>query len=186
MPNRKRAYLDLETDYVGRFPDGDPRMFRDYAGHRISVLGVRISGGETDQLIQWVGEEVSKQAVLQALVGVEMLVTYNGRSIPDGDGRIGFDFPVIAAQLGVVLDRIFPHTDLVLGCWQKGLYGGLKKVESVLGLKRTLPGKDGRWAMTSWRKYGQTGDARLLEQLLAYNREDVMMLEKVEQALRAR
>jgi len=186
MPMSTKAYLDIETNYVGRFPDSDMRMFRDYPNHKITVLGLRISDGARDQLVQYVGEEVSKEALLQALAGVELLVTYNGRSIPDAKGRVGFDFPVIAAQLDVVLDRMFRHTDLVLACWRKGFYGGLKKVEEALGLKRTLPGRDGRWAMTTWRKYSETHNPRLLEELLAYNREDIMMLEKVEQALRAR
>ncbi len=182
----RTAYLDLETNYVGRFPDGDPRMFRDYANHEITVLGLRICDGETDGLVQWVREEVSKRKLLQALASVEMLVTYNGRSIPDGRGHVGFDFPVIAARLDVVLDRMFRHTDLVLSCWRKGLYGGLKKVEDALGLKRTMPGRDGRWAMMTWRKYCQTRNPKLLEELLAYNREDVVMLEKLEHALRGR
>ncbi|MGH9403806.1 MAG: ribonuclease H-like domain-containing protein [Terriglobia bacterium] len=111
-------------------------MFRDYPHHKITVLGLRICDAETDRLVQWVGEEISKPRLLQALAGVEMLVTYNGRSVRDAKGRVGFDFPVIAAQLDVVLDKMFPHTDLVLHCWQKGLYGGLKKVEDTLGLKR--------------------------------------------------
>lgn len=179
----KKAYLDIESEYVGRFSDSDARMFRDHPNHRITVLGLRILDAESDRLVQWVGEEVSKERLLQALSEVELLVTYNGRSIPDGKGRTGFDFPVIAAQLGIVLDRMFRHTDLVLLCWQKGLYGGLKKVEDALGLRRAQPDKDGKWAMMSWRKYCQSRDPLLLEQLLAYNREDVLMLEKVEQAL---
>jgi uncharacterized protein len=186
MPSNRKAYLDVETDYTGKFPDGDQRMFRDYGSHKITVLGLRILDGKTDRLIQWVGEEVSRQVLLDALAGIKMLITYNGRSIPDGKGRMGFDFPVIAAQLGTTLDRMFPHTDLVLSCWRRGLYGGLKKVEEVLGLKRSIPGKDGRWAMMTWRKYCQGRDPRDLEELLAYNREDVMMLEKLERALRRR
>ena len=178
--------MDIETEYIGKFPDGDPRMFRDYPNHKITVLGLRIRDRETDRLVQWVAEEASKQRLLEALAGVEMLVSYNGRSIPDGKGRTGFDFPVIAAQFGVVLDRMFPYTDLVLSCWQKGLYGGLKRVEDALGLERTLPGRDGQWAMMTWRKYCKSRNPRLLEQLLAYNREDILMLEKVEHALGGR
>jgi len=97
--------------------------------------------------------------------------------------RVGFDFPVIEAQLGVALDREFAHTDLVPECWKRNLYGGLKKVEQALGLQRKLPGKHGAWAMETYRTYVKTGDKKCLEEFLAYNREDVFMLREVEQRL---
>ncbi len=180
----KKAYLDIETDYTGPYLAGDQRLFRDYRHHTITILGLRIVDQDSDRLVQWVGDDVSKARLLDVLEGTECLVTYNGRSIPDERGRTGFDLPVIAAQLGVELDRMFPHTDLVLLCWRRGLYGGLKKVEKTLGLTRTLPGKDGEWAMKTWRTYSESKDKALLDQLLLYNREDVTMLEKVEVALR--
>ncbi len=179
----KKAYLDIETDYVGTYPDGDQRLFRDYRHHHITILGLRIVDRESDRLFQWIGDDVTKSRLLEALSETTCLVTYNGRSIPDEKGRTGFDLPVIAAQLGVELDRLFPHTDLVLLCWRHGLYGGLKKVEQSLGLTRTLPGRDGKWAMETWRTYRKTNDKSLLDQLLLYNREDVMMLQEVERAL---
>jgi uncharacterized protein YprB with RNaseH-like and TPR domain len=125
--------------------------------------------------------------VLAALTGADRLFTFNGRSIPDKiKGYTGFDFPVIAAQLGVTLDREFAHTDLCPECWKAGLYGGLKKVEETLGLKRELPGKDGLWAQETWKQYKASGDARPLADLLAYNKEDVYMLRRVEAALKLR
>jgi uncharacterized protein YprB with RNaseH-like and TPR domain len=66
------------------------------------------------------------------------------------------------------------------------LYGGLKKVEVALGLKRKLPGKDGLWAQETWRQYQKSGSPRLLDELLAYNQEDVFMLQRVESALKVR
>ena len=117
----------------------------------------------------------------------DLIVTYNGRSIPDRiKGFIGFDFPVIAAQLGIVLDKEFRHRDLCPECWADGLYGGLKAVEMALRLKRRLPGRDGRWADLTWRRYEETRDERLLDELLAYNREDVYMLRLLEVALQNR
>jgi hypothetical protein len=174
----KTAYLDIETSYHGTFTD--QRLFKDCKHHRITVIGVRILDGETDAFIQLVGEDV----VLQ---GVERLVTYNGRSFPDKvKGYVGFDFPVIAAQLGVVLDQEFAHVDLCPECWRKGLWGGQKVVEQSLGLKRKLPGKDGKWADEMWKKYETTRDESLKNDVLAYNREDVMMLRSIEEALEKR
>jgi uncharacterized protein YprB with RNaseH-like and TPR domain len=101
-------------------------------------------------------------------------------------GYTGFDFPVIAAQLGVVLDKVFKHLDLCPACWKVGLWGGQKAVEEMLGLKRELPGKDGKWAENTWKKYQASRDGRLLADLLTYNREDVFMLRRIEEALERR
>jgi uncharacterized protein YprB with RNaseH-like and TPR domain len=181
----KTAYLDIETNYVGTFTD--QRLFRDCKNHKITVIGVRVVDGEKDAFVQLVSEEVTREALMAVLAGVEPIVTYNGRSIPDNvKGHIGFDFPVIAAQLGVVLDKTFQHLDLCPACWRAGLWGGQKAVEEMLGLKRELPGKDGKWADDTWKKYQATRNERLLEDLLTYNREDVFMLRRIEEALQRR
>jgi uncharacterized protein YprB with RNaseH-like and TPR domain len=181
----KTAYLDIETNYVGTFTD--QRLFRDCKNHKITVIGVRIMDGEKDAFFQLVGEEATREALLAVLAGVERLVTYNGRSIPDEvKGYTGFDFPVIAAQLGVVLDKVFKHLDLCPACWKVGLWGGQKAVEEMLGLKRELPGKDGKWAEETWKKYQASRNEGLLADLLTYNREDVFMLRRIEGALERR
>lgn len=183
-PVVKVAYLDIETDYVGVYTDR--RLFRDYKNHRIVVVGVLLVEGSENRFVQLVGENVTKDGLLENLAGVGKLVTYNGRSVPDTlKGSTGFDFPVIAAQLGVVLDRQFQHIDLVPECWKRNLYGGQKKVEERLGLQRVLPGKDGYWAAQMWRKYRETNDRRYLDDLLTYNREDVFMLREIELRLQS-
>ena len=181
----KTAYLDIETRYVGKFTD--QRLFKDYKNHRITVIGVRVVDGASDAFIQLLGNDVTRANLMLALKGVERLVTYNGRSIPDKvKGYTGFDFPVIAAQLGVVLDKEFQHVDLCPECWRKGLWGGQKSVEQTLGLRRKLPGKDGKWADEMWKKYEETRDEGLKKEVLAYNEEDVMMLRSIEEALQKR
>ena len=181
----KTAYLDIETSYLGRLPF--PDLCRDYKNHRITVIGIRIIDGAHDSFLQLVGEQITKANLMQAREGVERIVTYNGRSVPDTvKGYIGFDFPVIAAQLGVVLDRVFAHTDLCPECWKAGLWGGQKPVEEILGLKRKHPDRDGAWADRTWKEYEQSGNPRLLNELLAYNKEDVFMLRRIEEALMKR
>ena len=181
----KTAYLDIETNYVGSYTDR--RLFRDCKNHKITVIGVRIVEGAKDAFIQLIGEEATREVLMAVLAGVERIVTYNGRSIPDEvKGYTGFDFPVIAAQLAVVLDRTFTHLDLCPECWKAGLWGGQKAIEEMLGLKRELPGKDGKWADNAWKRYEATHDERLLQDLLTYNREDVFMLRRIEEALEAR
>jgi len=175
----KVAYLDIETDYVGVCTD--QQLFSDFKNHSITVLGARVMDGQEDLFFQLIGSQITKQELLQILSGVLKIVTYNGRSKPDLlKNRIGFDFPVIAAQLGVVLDEEFEHMDLVPECWRRNLYGGQKKVEQKLGLQRTLPGKDGAWAGLAWRKYQETREEIHLNELLTYNREDVFMLREIE------
>jgi hypothetical protein len=175
------AYLDIETNYVGKFTSDDDRFFRDSKNHLLTVLGVRLLDNDSDSFVQFFGKEISKAALLQALEGTKKMVTYNGRSTPDPiKNRVGFDFPVIAAQLGIVLDKEFPHVDLCLECWKHNLYGGLKKVERTLGLRRQFPDREGAWAMETFRSYVKTGDERLRSELLAYNREDVYMLRELE------
>jgi uncharacterized protein YprB with RNaseH-like and TPR domain len=181
----KTAYLDIETNYVGKFTD--QRLFRDCKNHKITVIGVRILDGASDAFIQLVGKDATKANLMLVLNGVERLVTYNGRSIPDSvKGYVGFDFPVIAAQLGVVLDQEFAHVDLCPECWRKGLWGGQKVVEQSLGLKRKLPGKDGKWADETWKQYEVTQDERCKNEVLAYNQEDVLMLRCIEEAIEKR
>jgi hypothetical protein len=184
MSAMRVAYIDIETDYTGALTPDDQEYFRDFKNHRLSVVGIRVVDEERDTFAQLIGPQATRQALLAALTGVEKIVSYNGRSVPDPvKGRVGFDFPVIAAQLGVTLDREFPHDDLVLRCWRNGLYGGLKKVEQTLGLARRRPGRDGQWAMQAWRDYQRTGNRERLEEMLEYNREDVFMLREVERAL---
>jgi uncharacterized protein YprB with RNaseH-like and TPR domain len=175
------AYLDIETNYVGTFASDDDRFFRDSKNHLITVLGVRILDKDDDEFIQLFDKEITKAKLVQILSGAEKIVTYNGRSIPDPiKGRVGFDFPVIAAQLGVVLDEEFEHLDLCPECWKHDLYGGQKKVEQKLGLQRKSPDREGSWAMETYRRFVKTGDEKLRSELLAYNREDVFMLRELE------
>jgi uncharacterized protein YprB with RNaseH-like and TPR domain len=176
------AYLDIETTYTGRFTD--QRVFKDRKNHRITVLGMRAIHQDKDSFLQLVGNEVSKTALLNALRGMELIVTYNGRSIPDEVKRCtGFDFPIIASQLGVVLDREFKHLDLCPVCWQRGLWGGQKTIERLLGLERKLPDMDGGWADAAWKRYEKSRDESILKNLLEYNREDVFMLHRIREVL---
>jgi uncharacterized protein YprB with RNaseH-like and TPR domain len=181
----KIAYLDIETNYTGKF--SDQRRFSDHENQRITVFGLRVLQEDKDSFLQLVDKEISKVVFLSALMGIDLIVTYNGRSIPDKvKGHIGFDFPVIASQFGVVLDKEFRHLDLCPACWQRGLWGGQKAIERSLGLKRRLPGRDGAWADATWKKYETIRDEKILSELLEYNREDVFMLRRIHEALQMR
>ena len=146
------AYLDIETTGLSPF------------FHEITVIGVYLASSSDSRLVQLVGEEVTRDRLLDALEGAGTIFTYNGS---------GFDLPFIHAQLGVDLDKIFHHHDLMHDCWSNNLYGGFKAVEQQLGIPRQLKGMSGRDAVVLWWKYQNEGDRDSLAQLLQYNGEDV-------------
>jgi uncharacterized protein len=150
-----RAYLDIETTYDGA----------------ISIVGVYRPDIGTIQLI---GGGVHDLALLEALAGVKTIVTFNGS---------GFDLPVIRKRMYVDLKRDFEHCDLMYVCRRKGLRGGLKRVETMLGIGRATAGISGWDAPRLWYRYDVGGDRAALHTLLEYNREDVVNLALMEECL---
>ncbi len=143
-----KAYLDIETSFEGS----------------ITVVGLyRPDRG----LTQLVAPAVTRGNLEVALLGVDSLVTYNGSR---------FDLPIIGRQLGLPISHDFASHDLMYHCWQRGLYGGLKRVEEKLGIPRASRGIDGWEAMRLWWRYHRFHDEVSLATLLLYNREDVLNL----------
>lgn len=147
--NSKLAFLDIETSW----------------SRHITVIGVYRPLLGTKQLI-W--PDISTKSLRELLEGVKTLFTYNGSR---------FDLPVIKGHMGIDLSQELEHSDLMLDCWKNGLYGGLKRVEQILGIHRDTEGIDGLAAMNLWEQYRRQGDSEALEVLLRYNREDIENLE---------
>ena len=156
------AYLDIETTGLS------------WCRHQITVVGVYLVEGEAGRLAQLVGDEVSERTVLQVLEGVQSIYTYNGSR---------FDLPFIQARLGLDLDTMFYHQDLMYDCWRSNLKGGLKAVERTLKIPRERPDLDGRDAVILWRRYQEYGDLHSLWVLLKYNQEDVTNLKVLREKL---
>jgi uncharacterized protein len=152
------AYLDIETSFLGD----------------ITIIGIHIPHQPT---IQWIRPQLNPALLLESLQGIGILKTYNGSR---------FDLPVIQRKLGVDLKSLFPHDDLMYRCWKLNLKGGLKSVERQLGLSRASAGVDGLMAMALWDAWERQGNQQALDQLLAYNRDDVELLPYVESALQER
>ena len=142
------AYLDIETSFE----------------FKITVIGVYRKDTGFRQLM---GHKVNRTNLHSLVKGSTRLVTFNGSR---------FDLPVIKKKLGLDLKEKFESYDLMLHCWKRNLYGGLKKVEKLLGIPRQLPDMDGQEAMHLWYRYQRYGDRFSLRRLLEYNREDVMNL----------
>jgi uncharacterized protein YprB with RNaseH-like and TPR domain len=133
-----RAYLDIETTFDGA----------------ISVVGIYRPDLGT---IQLVGGGVQDLALFESLEGVRTIVTFNGST---------FDLPVIRRRMYVDLKRDFDHCDLMYICRRKGLRGGLKRVETMLGIGRATAGITGWDAPRLWRRYEAIGDRVALRTLL--------------------
>lgn len=147
-----RAYLDIETTFA----------------NTISVIGIYRPDIGT---IQLVGGGVRDVALYDALDGVETIVTFNGTC---------FDLPMIRKRLLVDLKREYEHCDLMYVCRRRGLRGGLKRVEEILGIGRASAGLSGWDAPRLWNRYERLGDASALQTLLDYNRDDVVNLALLE------
>lgn len=158
MQSSIEAYLDIET--TGLSPNEC----------MVTVVGMYLCNGEDAKVIQLVGREITRDSLLDALEGVNILHTYNGSR---------FDLPFIHGCIGIDLNRMFPHRDLMFDCWKNNLYGGLKAVERQLGIERRLKDMNGWEAVKLWWKYVDSFDLDALNTLLEYNKEDVVNLKAI-------
>ena len=148
---RDVAYLDIETTglSIGR--------------SALTVVGV-YDGRRKRSFVQ--GENL--EDLPAALPRAKLLVTFNGSS---------FDVPFLRKAFPrMCLDQI--HLDLLHPLRRLGFFGGLKSIESEIGIARSdetaaLRGFD---AVRLWKAY-QAGDEEALDLLLEYNMEDSANLE---------
>jgi uncharacterized protein YprB with RNaseH-like and TPR domain len=113
--------------------------------------------GETTTYVR--GEDLTAEALAAELGGADLLVSFNGKR---------FDVPFLEHAFG--LDVTTPHLDLMYPCRQAGLTGGLKAIETDLGIGRDSD-VDGREAVRLWHRH-ERGDDAALERLVHYNRLD--------------
>jgi uncharacterized protein YprB with RNaseH-like and TPR domain/predicted nuclease with RNAse H fold len=105
---------------------------------------------------------------LQSFIGeASILVTFNGTM---------FDAPFLMHKIpGLKLPPV--HLDLRFLFRRIGLAGGLKSIESALGLRRGAGGAaDGREAVELWYRYLQ-GDEEAFRRLVRYNYDDTVGME---------
>ena len=158
------AYLDIETT-------GLSCQYAD-----ITVIGIYLGNGSDSRLVQLVGSDVNIDNLLEAVDGVNTIYTYNGSR---------FDLPFICGSLGIDLETIADHHDLMYDCWRCNLFGGFKVVEQELGIPRRLQGITGLDAVLLWQRYQCYGDEKALATLLEYNREDAINLKVLRERLEA-
>lgn len=154
------VYLDIETDGTNG-PDSVTTIGM-WDGRRFECL---VKGRDLEEFRDRISH-------------FSMVVTFFGS---------GFDLPVLEQRFpGVAFDQI--HVDLCPALRKIGYRGGLKRIERVLGIERApeieqLTGLD---AVKLWRAYQWRGSERALETLIAYNRADVVNLERLAEFAYAR
>lgn len=156
------AYLDIETTGLHPFHS------------EITVVGIYLTDGIYEKIVQLVGRKITGSAILEALEGAKNIYTYNGHR---------FDLPFINARHGIDLESRFSHYDLMHYCWRNNLYGGLKRVEECLGIERRLKEVNGLEAIRLWWRYVEYADLIALQKLLDYNKEDVVNLKMLKDKL---
>ena len=148
-----RCYFDIETS----------------GNIELTVAGIYFEDG---RFVQLIGPDIGYNELYELLDNT-VVYTYNGSR---------FDIPVVYRCTGLKIDSIARSHDLMYDCWRKNLYGGLKKVEKVLGIERETEGMNGHDAVILWERYTR-GDRKALDTLLRYNRDDVINLELLRKKL---
>lgn len=149
----KCVYLDIETD-------GGQR------GDSVTTIGL-YDGQDFKCLIKGIDLGNFPDVISH----YSMIVTFFGA---------GFDLPMLQKCFPLLrLDQI--HLDLCPTLRRIGLRGGLKSIERQMGIARgdDTDGLGGQDAIRLWRRYKTLQDEAALAQLVAYNREDVVNLERL-------
>ncbi len=149
----RTVFLDIETTGTG--PDeGDVTMVGLYSAGRMTTL-IR-------------NESLTGQRLADELDQYDLIVTFFGSA---------FDLPFLKAKYPrLQIDQ--PHFDLCFAARRLGYSGGLKQIESTLGIARhaSVQGMDGWEAVRLWYQW-QAGDERALSRLVTYNAADTRNLE---------
>lgn len=148
----KTAYVDIET--TGLSPQSDV----------ITMIGI-YDGKRTKTFIRGIDLDMAPIE----LAKYKQLVTFNGAR---------FDLGFIEHEFQGSINHL--HTDLLYPLRKIGYRGGLKKIETQLGLSRSheTAGISGFDAVILWKKY-ERGNEEALDTLIKYNTEDVVNLEKI-------
>lgn len=219
MRRIRKIYFDIEAGYVGQIdPDKDRNGFfkdyenwkffceKEYDGKKVQyqgIVGMLIIDFDFDEntdvynlinmnFVQLIGEEITKERLLEELDGMTEIIGYHCRTKPNWKGYTGYDFGVINGQFGIVLDDLpgVKCTDLELLAHEARMYGGLKSVEKQIPSvpKRRSGIEDGAEAEQMLLEIASCEDENkkkeLSKKVLTYNQEDVFNLVHIEQYLK--
>lgn len=153
MPRKiVKVYLDIESD----------------RGGNVCVIGMFRPG---IGFVQFYGDEVTPQNVVDVLMKATTIVTFNGDS---------FDLPLLNKFCNLDISLTHHSVDLHKVKKSLGIKGGLKELEKLYGIPRKTEGIDGYKAIILWERYVKKGRLDALQLLLEYNKEDVLNLVSLE------
>lgn len=161
LPGAERWRLYADFRQCAAFLDIETTGLSAQQGH-ITMVGLLDAQGYTPFV--W-GENL--EDIRSAVERYDLIVTFNGAS---------FDIPFIEHHFGHIFRRT-AHIDLRFPLRRLGYKGGLKSIESQLGLSRPsdLSGLDGFDAVLLWQMW-RKGDKGARDTLVRYNAEDVASL----------
>ncbi len=147
------ACLDIETN--GLMPD---------KGGYVTVVGI-YDGFDYKCFVK--GNGLTPENIKRELSGYKYLITFYGAA---------FDIPFLMRTMPDTEFDI-PHFDLCFCARKLGFKGGLKRLESDIGIERpeAVRGMDGYDAVKLW-EFARRGDTGALDLLITYNREDTVNL----------
>lgn len=218
----RKAYIDIEATYIGEYDIDDDterdKCFKDYKnwvfygdaehnGKNVKyqgIIGMLLLDFEVDEktyvhklldkkFVQLIGKNVTKDNLMKELGIINEVIGYHCRTKPGGKyGYTGYDFGVIGAQLGVILDELpgVECIDIELLAHRAEMYGGLNGVE--MQVPTVPPRKSGIWSGAEVDKLlleiaAETDNIKkkkMWKKAKQYNREDVINLVDIEQYLR--
>ncbi len=146
------AYVDIETTGLSSQSDS------------VTLIGI-YNGKEMKTYIRGMNLDEAPAEIAK----YKQLITFNGAR---------FDLPFIEHEFPGTINHL--HVDLLYPLRKIGYSGGLKRIESMLGMRRSdeTRGISGFDAVRLWNEY-ERGKEGSLDILIKYNTEDVMNLEKI-------
>lgn len=150
------CFVDIETTGLDRIRD------------EITVIGM-YDGKEVKSYIK--GINFNFKDIAKEILKYKMIVTFYGSA---------FDIPFICQKFPS-LELNIPHMDLCFTGRRVGLKGGLKNIETMMGIGRDeeVMGVDGLDAVRLWKMWERYNNKQALEKLVKYNRADVRNLKKL-------